>query len=196
MRLRVKPAVVAAAASLALASLPVAPARAAVDPWQRDASWITLRLGAVKKAGENAPDGNVGGGLHYRRMLTSRLAVNGGFDYDLVGRYAGSALIEVPVSLELALHFHWKTPVHPAVGMGFAGVYSKAYRSGDDYTEFQPAGFGSIALHAPIDHNTVAGVEFRAMSVSSDQPRGNPVFETGSPSSGRLSLKVSVSRVF
>lgn len=189
----------AARAAVTIAALLFAPAAAAApagDPWTRGAGWATLRFGAVKSMQENGPDANFGWGIGYRRMLTPRLSVGFGADHNIVGRYSGSSLVEVPLAFESLLHFRWRTPVHPALGAGFAAVYRKAYRSGADFSEVQPAGFVAVALHAPVSTHTVIGGEFRAMSVSSDQSGVNPVFGGHPPSSGRTSFKVTISRAF
>lgn len=189
----------AARAAVTIAALLIGPAAAAAqpgDPWTRGAGWATVRIGAVKSMQENGPDANFGWGIGYRRMLTPRLSVGFGADHNIVGRFSGSSLVEVPLAFESLLHFRWRTPIHPALGAGFAAVYRKAYRSGADFSEVQPAGFVAVALHAPVSTHTVIGGEFRAMSVSSDQAGVNPVFGDQPPSSGRTSFKVTISRAF
>lgn len=183
------------AASIALVT--VAGAAAAQDEaWKKDAAWATVRIGAVKSLEQNAPGGNIGWGFGYRHMLTPRFSVGAAIDHDLLGRFAAASLIEVPASLELLLHFRWKTPIRPALGAGFAAVYRKAYRSGDDYSEMQPGGFVTLALHTAVSPHTLLGAEFRAMSVSSDRTGSNPAFGEHRPSSGRTSLKISLSRAY
>lgn len=183
------------AASILLVSLAGA-AAAQDEAWRKDAAWASVRVGAVKSLAQNSPGGNIGWGFGYRHMLTPRLSLGAGFDHDLLGKFGGAAIIEVPASLELLLHFRWKTPIHPAVGAGFAAVYRKAYRSGDDYSEVQPGGFATIALHTAISPHTILGAEFRAMSVSSDETGSNPTFGDHLPSSGRTSVKISLSRAY
>ena len=183
------------AASIALLGLAGA-ASAQDEAWTKDAAWATVRFGAVKSLEENSPGGNVGWGFGYRRMLTPRLSLGAAIDHDLLGRFASASLIELPASLELLVHFRWKTPIHPAVGAGFAAVYRKAYRSGDDYSEIQPGGFVTIALHTAVSPHTLLGAEFRAMSVSSDRTGINPTFGEQLPSSGRTSIKLSLSRAY
>jgi hypothetical protein len=185
-----------ATVALALAFAGVAVAAEGDEPWSRNASWMTVRVGPVKSLDENAPSGNIGWGFGYRRMLTDRVSLGAAFDHDLLGRFAGASLVEVPASVEMLLHFHWKTPVHPAVGAGFAAVYRKAYRSGDDSSEIQPGGFVTFALHTAVSPHTLVGAECRVMSVSSDESGGNPTFGESLPSSGRTSLKVSISRAY
>lgn len=194
MQFRVMRRALAAAAVAGLAFAGVAAAED--EPWKKDASWATLRVGPVKSLDENAPSGNIGWGFGYRRMLTNRLSLGAAFDHDLLGRFGGASLIEVPASVEMLLHFHWKTPVRPALGAGFAAVYRKAYRSGDDYSEIQPGGFVTIALHSAVSPHTLLGAECRVMSVSSDQHGANPAFGESLTSSGRTSLKVSLSRAY
>ena len=194
-RFRVHPLMLAVLAAT-LAALAALPAHAQNEAWQKDAAWISLRAGAVKSLDEDAPGGNIGWGVAYRHMLTPRLSFAGAVDHDLLGRFGPASLIEVPASLEMLLHFKWKTPIHPAVGAGFAAVYRKAYRSGGDYSEIQPAGFVTVALHTPVSPRTLLGAEFRAMSVSSDGVGSNPTFGSHAPSSGRTSIKISVSRAY
>lgn len=186
---------VVVAASIALVSV-AGTASAQDEAWKKDAAWATVRVGAVKSLAQNSPGGNIGWGFGYRHMLTPRLSLGAAIDHDLLGRFAGASIIELPASLELLLHFRWKTPIRPAVGLGFAAVYRKAYRSGDDYSEMQPGGFATIALHTAISPRTILGAEFRAMSVSSDETGSNPTFGEHLPSSGRTSVKISVSRAY
>ena len=185
-----------AAAALALAFAGVAAAAEGDEPWTKDASWMTVRVGPVKSLDENAPSGNIGWGFGYRRMLNDRISLGAAFDHDLLGRFGGASLIEVPASVEMLLHFRWKTPVHPAIGAGFAAVYRKAYRSGDDYSEIQPGGFLTLALHTAVSPHTLVGAECRVMSVSSDELGANPTFGGPFPSSGRTSLKLGISRAY
>lgn len=187
----------AAGMAAVLAATVLAGSAAAQDEaWQKDAAWISLRAGTVKSLDENSPGGNIGWGVAYRHMLTPRLSFAGAVDHDLLGRFGAGSLIEVPASIEMLIHFKWKTPIHPAIGGGFAAVYRKAYRSGADYSEIQPAGFVTLALHTPVTSRTLLGAEFRAMSVSSDLAGGNPTFGNQPPSSGRTSIKVSVTRAY
>lgn len=172
------------------------PAAAQDEAWMKDSAWGTLRAGAVKSLDENAPGGNLGWGFGYRHMLTPRFSLGATVDYDLLGRFGAAQLIEIPASLELLAHFRWKTPLRPALGAGFAAVYRKAYRSGDDFSEVQPAGFLTVAMHSAVSPRTVLGAEFRAMSVSSDQTGSNPAFGEYKTSSGRTSFKISLSRTF
>ena len=183
------------AATLALACL-AGVAAAEDEAWKKDAAWVSVRLGAVKSLADTAPLGNIGWGVGYRHMLTPRVSMGLAVDHDLIGRFGAASLVEVPASAELLLHFHWKTTIRPAIGGGIAAVYRKAYRSGDDYSEIQPGGFLTIALHAPITPRTVFGVEFRAMSVSSDREDVHPTFGRNGPSSGRTSVKASLSRAY
>jgi len=193
-RFRVMRRALALASILALVFAGVAAAED--EAWTKGASWATLRVGPVKSLDENSPGGNIGWGFAYRHMLTSRLSVGGSIDHDLLGRFGPASLIEVPASLEMLLHFHWRTPVRPAIGAGFAAVYRKAYRSGDDYSEMQPGGFLTLALHTAVSPHTLVGAEARVMSVSSDETGTNPTFGRHLPSSGHTSLKVSITRAY
>ena len=51
-------------------------------------------------------------------MLTPRVSLGMGVDHDLIGRFGPASLVEVPASVDLLMHFHWKTTIRPAVGAG------------------------------------------------------------------------------
>jgi hypothetical protein len=186
----------AALAAIALAALAAVPAAAQEEPWRPGTSWATARIGTARVFGEDSPGGNVGWGVAYRRMMSPKVSIAAAADHDLLGRFGSASLIQVPFSLEFATHLRWKTGLRPAIGLGFAAVYRKAYRSGDDHSEFQPAGFLSMALHAPISAQALLGLEFQLMSVSGDLSGTNPTFGGYSSSNGIGTFKVSLSRAF
>lgn len=185
------PVLVAAVLALAAST-----ARSDDDPWAKGASWASFRFGGVKALYDHAPDGNVGFGFAYRKMISNRVSIGVSLDRDLVGRYGAASNIETPLSIEYLAHFHWKAPIHPAFGAGFSVVYHKMYRTGDDFSEIQPGAYMVIALNTAVDHNTALGLEWRLGTVSTDYEGSNPSFGILPPSSGRMSLKLSVARVY
>lgn len=193
---RVKLAVLVAL-GLAVAGLAAAgPSRAASDPWQKDANWISVRAGQVRMLTKDSPDGYFGYGVSYQRFLSNRISLGFSVDHDVLGRFGPAAEIEVPFALEYLAHFKWKTAVHPSIGVGFAAVYHHTYRSGLADSEFQPGAFLSAMLSTPVSERAVLSVQWRMTSVSSDDVGVDPTFGKHLPSSGRSSLKLSVSRVY
>jgi hypothetical protein len=184
---------VLAAAVLALAA---SAARSDDDPWAKGASWASIRFGGVRALYDHAPDGNVGFGVAYRKMVSPRFSIGASLDQDLIGKYGAAANMEMPLSIEYLAHFHWKAPIHPALGAGFSVVYHKMYRTGDDISEIQPGAYMVVALNTAVDHNTAIGVEWRLGTVSTDYEGNNPSFGILPPSSGRMSIKLSVARIY
>lgn len=184
-------------AALAAAALIVSAAPAGADDgldagaWKSGASWLSVRFGYARERGEFSPDGNVGGGFGYRRMVSDRLSLGGSVEYDLLGKYGSAALIALPVSLEAQWHFHWGPSIAPYVGGGLEAVYRKTYRSGDDRASFQP-GYGLlVGANAPIDPSHLIGMDLRASSVANDGWSDNPSFGPRRPTSIIVSAKLS-----
>ena len=193
---RLSPMLPAPALAALLLLVATGTARSDDDPWGKGATWASLRFGGVKAMYDHAPNGNVGFGVAYRRMMSNRFSIGASLDADLIGKYGAASNVEIPISFEYQAHFKWKAPVHPALGAGFSAVYHKIKRSGDDASEIQPGAYGLIALNTAVNPNTALGLEYRVGTVSTDIETENPTFGTLPPSSGRMSLKLAISRVY
>ena len=183
--------------ALALMAMAGGVARAADnDMWQKGANWMSFRAGYVKNTMKDSPSGNLGLGVNYMRLMSPRFAVGATVEHHLVEQRGDAALIEIPMTLDYTIFFHWKTAVAPLLGVGFGGYYRKMYRSGEDQTEFQPGGYARIGLNAPVDKRTIVGLEYKLASVSSDFTGTDPAFGEEPPSSGRTTFMLSVTRVY
>jgi len=175
--------------------LPAAPARCAegvnAGAWNTGAQWLSVRFGYARERGDFVPNGNVGGGIGYSRMVSPRLSLGGNIHYDLLGKYGGAALIALPVSIEALWHFHWGVGLAPYTGAGMTAVYRKTYRSGDDHASFQPGYSFTAGANAPIDASHLIGVDLRASSVANEGWSQNPAFGTRRPTSTLLSAKLT-----
>lgn len=189
-----------AAALVAALSLPGAPARAAEfmndAAWNPGSSWLSLRFGYAKEQGRYSPNGNVGYGMGYSRMISKRLSLGANVQHDLLGKFNGSALIALPVTAEVLWHFHWKTPFRPYVGAGLQSVYRKLYRTGADLSEMQPGYCVSLGGNSPIDPSHLLGIDLRFASVSNDQWSHDPVFLVRRPSNLLISAKLNYSLTY
>jgi len=185
-------AVGAAALILALA----APAHAADDPWQKGAAWASFRAGYAKSLAGGAASGIGGFGFGYSRFLSDRLSLGVFVHDELLGKFGGAADIEVPMTLEYAWHFKWKTPLRPYMGVGLGAFYHKYYRSGADRASFQPGTIFKFGADTPLDRRSVLGVDARIASVGSDDETADPVFGKDKPHSLRWSVKLNYARVF
>jgi len=192
---RSRPAAAALTTAAALV-LTCASARAQDDPWQKGASWISLRAGYAKSLEGGAPDGMGGYGFGYSRMLSNRVSFGVFVHHELLGKFGGAAQIEVPMTAEYAFHFRWKTPLRPYVGMGVGAFYHKAYRSGADRADFLPATVLKFGADTPLDAHSVLGVDARLATVASDDETLDPVFGRDKPTSLRWSVKLGYARVF
>ncbi len=188
--------VAAAVLAAALATAGASRAEDAPDAWSKGAHWISFRGGYARSLDEDAANGNIGYGVSYGRVVGTHLMLAGSLEHNLLGRFSSSSQIELPASFEMLWHFKWKAPVHPFFGTGFSAVYTKLYRTGADYSDFQPGLFVSGGVHTPIDHNSLLGVYVRVTSVASDAEADNPVFGGFKPSTGRVSAKVAWTRTY
>lgn len=198
-RFRALPAAFTALALLAAASavtLSAGAARAEGEAWKKGATWVSFRGGMAKSLADHAPNGNVGYGIGYHHVMGPHVVLGATVEHDLLGRFGGASLIEVPMGVEMLLQWRWKTPVHPYAGVGGGAYYRKSYRSGADYSDVQPGAWVKGGANTPIDASSLLGVEFKLASVSSDAPAPNPTFGPEPPSSGRFSAKLVYTRVY
>ena len=188
------------AALAAALVLSISPARAADRlndaAWNRGAQWLSVRFGYAKEQGRCSPNGNVGYGFGYTRMISSRLSLGANVQHDLLGKYHGSALIAIPFTAEALWHFKLITPLRPYVGFGIQSVYRKMYRTGADASEMPPGYGGAFGANAAIDGTHLLGLDVRLTSVSNDEWEFNPVFLARRPSSTLVSVKLNYSLTY
>jgi outer membrane protein W len=144
--------------------------------WNTGAQWLSVRFGYAKAQGHFTPNGGVGYGFGYSRMVSKRLSMGMSFEHDLLGKFAGSALIEMPLAVEALWHFHMRSAFVPYTGMGIGGAYRKTYRTGADESSIQPLYFGSLGVNVPVGIHHVFGLDTRLAGVSSDREGSDPVF--------------------
>lgn len=189
-------AALALVAAAVAATLPAGAAEADDAPWQKGSTWVSFRGGYAKSLSDNAPNGNVGWGMGYHRVLSRHLAVGATVEHDLIGRFGASSIIEVPMGGEVLILWRWKTHVHPMLGAGFGAYYRKYARTGADRSDFQPGVYLKVGANTPIDPASLLGVEVKLASVSSDADFEDPVFLRDEPSSGRVSAKLVYTRAY
>ena len=189
-------------ASLAVVAmfLQFAPAHAAgilnEKAWDHGSQWLSLRFGFAKERGRYSPNGNVGYGFGYSRMVSTKLSIGANFQHDLLGKFGGAALIAMPTTLEALWHFRWKTPLRPYVGGGLGAVYRKAYRTGADASDIEPAYSFTLGANTPIDKAHLLGIDVRFASVANKGWAYNPTYLTRRPSNTLVSVKLNYSLTY
>src|SRR4051794_26499810 len=102
--------------------------------WSKGRQWVSLRAGYAKSTVGGSADGNLGGGLGVSWFYTRRWSVGAYVHDELLGKFGGSAEIEMPITLEVVRHTRWGSALHPYLGFG-AGMFRHRYfRTGDDVT--------------------------------------------------------------
>jgi len=180
-----------------------APARDSGDPlvssWLPGRQWMSFRLGFARSGGTDAPDGSIGGGIGYSRVLTGvqvwrwnvlrRWSLGGYAQFDQLGRFGNAAGLEIPVTAELVRHFNWSTPnFRPYLGVGAGGFYRKLYRTGRDFAAFKPGEYLTLGANLPVDAHQLLGIDLRIARVNGLN-NGNPVFGDGKRHVTHWSLK-------
>jgi hypothetical protein len=147
------------------------PAHAVDDPWAPGTSWLSVRAGYAKLAASGAPNGAAGYGFGYSRMLgrflfLDHFSIGANAHHELLGRFGGAALIDVPVTVEIDRHFQWSGSFHPYLGIGYGPNFIKGYRfpgaPGDVRGAVQIVGGGNV----PLNSNSLLGVDARMGIVS------------------------------
>ena len=191
----VKRAGLLAAAALACGIVVPALAATASAPddaaWAKGSQWLALRAGYAKSTAEGAGDGMVGYGFGYRRFLSRKWALGMYVHHDLVGRFGAASEIEVPMTLEIARHFNWKTPLHPYLGLGGGTFYHKHYRTGADRSELQPGGYLTLGADTPIARGRALGFDVRMAVVKQDKNSVDPVFGREKANAVHWSIKLN-----
>jgi hypothetical protein len=151
---------------------------------QRGTQWMSVQAGYARGAGDIAPDGLIGGAFGYRRFVLDRWSVGGFVGCDLLGKFGGSADIDVPLIIEIARHSKWGSAVYPYFGFGMGAHYRKYYRTGEDVSEFTPGRHAAVGVMAPIHQGGLLGLSVRMTSVAKHDD--NAVFPGPDPDRRKL----------
>jgi hypothetical protein len=151
---------------------------------QRGTQWMSLQAGYARGSGDISPDGMVGGAIGYRRFVLDRWSAGGFIGLDLLGKFGGSADMDVPIVIEIVRHTKWGAAVYPYVGFGVGAHYRKYYRTGQDVSEFTPGRHATVGVMTPIHKGGLLGLSLRMTSVA--KLNDNPVFP--GPSADRRDL--------
>jgi hypothetical protein len=176
------------------------PARAADDAWSDDARWISVRAGSAGSGARLAPGGGYGYGFGYTWFLAKEVAWSANVQHDLLGRYAGAAEIEVPITVEFTKHFRFSATARPYLGAGWGAIYHKTYRTyRTDGTRADELGlrqglYLATGGNAVLNAGSLIGVDIRLMR-EQDTRSINPTFPNAEASSTNWSIKLSYSRV-
>jgi len=159
--------------------------------WQPARQWMSFRVGMARSLAPDAPDGSVGGGIGFSRMISGlhiwrftplrRWSFGGYVQVDQIGRFGNASEIEVPLTAELVRHYQWGTPyLRPYLGLGGGAFFRKLYRTGADVAPRpRVGGYLVVGANAPINSNRVIGVDLRFARVDGDNGGVNPVFGVG-----------------
>jgi hypothetical protein len=164
--------------------------------WNTGASWVMVRGGLAKSGETGASGGAAGVALGYQRFLTARWAVGLIAQGDLLGKFAGAAEVEYPITLELTRHFRWKTPVRPFLGVGGGAYLRKFFRSGTDFVKLHSGAYLAGGFNTPISKRSILGIDGRMQFVSGDRLVTNPAFGPESAQLMHYSLKLGWSLLF
>jgi hypothetical protein len=166
-----------------------APAHAVEDPWAPGTGWLSVRAGYSKVASRTAPNGGVGYGFGFARMLPGQ-GILGGFSlggyvhHEVRGRTGAATVLDVPFTLELARHFK-SSGVAPYVGFGYGAYYLKKYRyPNETYTLTKGGASVMGGANAKINSNSMLGADVRLDLVTID------------PEETRWGLKLNYSWVY
>lgn len=197
---RIRPRLILALLAGVAMFLQAAPARSAEGlnnaAWNPGAQWLSVRFGYAKERGRFSPNGNVGYGFGYSRMVSKRLSLGANVQHDLLGKFSGAALIAVPATVEGIWHFSWGPGLRPYAGAGVAAVYRKTYRSGADGSTVQPGYSFSFGANAPIDKAHLLGLDVRLASVAGEGWDYDPVFLIRRPTDSMVSIKLNYSLTY
>jgi hypothetical protein len=152
---------------LALALGAATPAHAVEDAWAPGTGWLSLRAGYAKMASETAPNGAAGYGFGYSRMLQpiwvfSNFSLGAYAHHELLGRFAGAAVVHVPMSVELQRHTMWDGGLRPYFGLGYGANFVKGYRFPDSPGDVRGGIYFVTGFNSQLNANSVIGMDTRA----------------------------------
>jgi outer membrane protein W len=143
------------------------PAHAVEDAWAPGTGWLSMRAGYAKLAAENAPNGAVGYGFGYSRMLKpvwglKHLSLGAYAHHELLGRFNAASLVAVPMSVELNRHFMWSGGLRPYFGAGYGVTFLKGYRYPDAPGTVRGGGYLVTGSNVQLNQNSLIGTDVRA----------------------------------
>ena len=172
------------------------PPRDLSDPWDRGATWLSVRVGYAKARYDGAAPANIGGGFGFSHMFFKSWSLGGYAQYDILGRFQNATESEMPFTLEAARHFKWGSSFHPYLGAGGGVYYHKTYRTGMDLSHPRGGGYLLLGANAPVSAHGLLGIDFRGGPVARQDGDLNPVFLHEKRSSNHLSLKLNWSYTY
>ena len=162
-------------------------------PWAKGTHWLSLRAGYAKSTVEGAADGSFGGGFGFTTFRNSKWAWGAHVQWDLLGRYGGSAEIEAPWTVEITRHYKWKTMMRPYLGVGGGVFYHKLYRTGADAVDIRPGGYLVLGANTPISDRSLIGADLRVVYQTQGET-ADPVFFSDKKDATHWSAKLTWSR--
>jgi len=162
-------------------------------PWVNGANWLVFRAGVAAASKEGRPNPGPGFGFGYQHFTSRRWATGLEVDYDLLGKYAGAAEIEVPFHLERIRHYDWGDAMRPYLGLSVGGTWHRTYRTGGDEAEMRPSLFFVTGANLPIAPRSLMGADFR-VGWEGNARSSDPVFPNDSNSLLTWRLKLAYLR--
>lgn len=166
------------------------------DPWDRGATWLSVRAGCAKAEYDGAANGNLGYGFGFSHMVFHAWSLGGYAQYDVLGRFGDAAESELPFTLEAARHFKWGSAFHPYVGAGGGAYYHKTYRTGADVSDARKGGYFLMGANTPVSTRGLLGLDVRISIVNGVKGRVNPVFGVEKASTMHWSVKLNWSHIY
>lgn len=165
-------------------------------PWDKSATWLSLRAGYARAAYRTAAPGNVGFGFGVNHMLNAHWSFGGYAHYDVLGKFGNSVESEAPFTLELARHYHFGAAFHPYLGVGGGTFYHKNAGTGADLSDPRGGGYLLLGGNTPLDKRQLLGLDIRMAVVKGELGRTNPVFGVEKASTIHWSAKLNWSTTY
>jgi len=160
-------------------------------PWDKGATWLSVRTGYARAAYRDAGPGNVGFGFGANRMLNSHWSFGGYAHYDVLGKFGNAVESEAPFTLELARHYHFGSAFHPYLGVGGGTFYHKNSGTGVGLSDPRGGGYLLLGGNTPLDARQLLGLDIRMAVVNGQKDRVDPVFGIEKASTIHWSAKVN-----
>ena len=165
-------------------------------PWDKGATWLSVRTGYARAAYRSAGPGNVGFGFGVNRMLNARWSFGGYAQYDVLGKFGHAVESEAPFTLELARHYRFGEAFRPYLGIGAGTYYHKNAGTGADLSDPRGGGYLLLGGNTPLDARQLLGIDIRMAVVSGEKGRTDPVFGVEKASTLHWSAKVNWSLTY
>ncbi len=168
----------------------------AQGPWDKGATWLSVRTGYARAAYRSAGPGNVGFGFGVNRMLNPRWSFGGYAQYDVLGKFGHAVESEAPFTLELARHYKFGAAFRPYLGVGGGTYYHKNAGTGADLSDPRGGGYLLLGGNTPLDARQLLGIDIRMAVVRGEKGRIDPVFGVEKGSTIHWSAKVNWSLTY